>query len=161
MPILSLFLLVCFFFFIYPLFFFLPVPSFPQVNFTCPADHTFPDLNSTLTVTCEEEGQWSPVSAGYLTCRIRESPRSLQFLSHPVPSPSHSLMRQIPSMSTPQVPQKSPQCPMPYTSSYLTPSPSSYPVSRSHSHPVSSTHLSFLELCPSPSVPLLAFSYSF
>lgn len=45
---------------------------FSQVSFTCPTNHTFPDLNDTVIVTCEDDGQWTPLGTSFLVCRIRE-----------------------------------------------------------------------------------------
>ncbi|KAK8401795.1 hypothetical protein O3P69_001122 [Scylla paramamosain] len=39
------------------------------VNMSCPASHVFPDLNDTVTITCEEDEEWTPVYASFLICR--------------------------------------------------------------------------------------------
>ncbi|XP_063887711.1 sushi, von Willebrand factor type A, EGF and pentraxin domain-containing protein 1-like [Scylla paramamosain] len=40
-----------------------------QVNMSCPTNHVFPDLNDTVTITCEEDEEWTPVYASFLICR--------------------------------------------------------------------------------------------
>ncbi|XP_045117855.1 uncharacterized protein LOC123508315 [Portunus trituberculatus] len=40
-----------------------------QINMSCPTNHTFPDLSDTVTITCEEDEEWTQVNSSFLTCR--------------------------------------------------------------------------------------------
>ncbi|XP_050706254.1 complement factor H-related protein 4-like [Eriocheir sinensis] len=62
-----------------------------QVNFTCPTNHTFPDLNDTVIVTCEDDGEWTTLNTFFLTCRI-PCPDA-----EPFPTPDNATVEYAPS----------------------------------------------------------------
>ncbi|MPC81547.1 hypothetical protein E2C01_076170 [Portunus trituberculatus] len=43
------------------------------VNLTCPMNYTLGDLNSSFSLTCESDGNWTYVDPDILICRIGKS----------------------------------------------------------------------------------------